>query len=303
MDKINNKLNPNWITGFVDGEGCFMVNIIESKNSKIKWYILPGFEIKLHVRDTDLLREIKSYFKEVGSIWSYKDNGVIFRVNKLDHITSVIVPHFDKYPLITKKRGDFLLFKSIIELMNKSEHLNKNGVKKIVKLKASLNKGLSEKLKLNFPNIIKIERPSKNLPTCINYNWFAGFFSGEGCFSVDIYKSKNYKTGYSVRLQARAGQHSRDELLINRLKDLINCGSVYKDLKGNAVVFQIARFEDIDNKIIPLFKEYKIKGIKSLDYKDFVLAGEIIKRKDHLTLSGLEEIRKIKSRMNRNRYL
>jgi hypothetical protein len=54
--------------------------------------------------------------------------------------------------------------------MNKSEHLNKNGVKKIVKLKASLNKGLSEKLKLNFPNIIKIERPSKNLPTCINYN-------------------------------------------------------------------------------------------------------------------------------------
>jgi hypothetical protein len=59
------------------------------------------------------------------------------------------------------------------------------------------------------------------------------------------------------------GRHSRDELLINRLKDLINCGNICKKLGRNFVVFQIARFEDIYNKIIPLFNEHKIEGKKN----------------------------------------
>ena len=53
--------------------------------------------------------------------------------------------------------------------------------------------------------------------------------------------------------------------------------------------------------MIPLFKEHKIIGVKSLDFQDFVLVAEIIKRKDHLTLEGIERIKLIKSKMNRSR--
>jgi len=40
---IKNKLNPNWVTGFVDGEGCFTVNITEDKRCKLGWQIRPKF--------------------------------------------------------------------------------------------------------------------------------------------------------------------------------------------------------------------------------------------------------------------
>jgi len=63
-----------------------------------------------------------------------------------------------------------------------------------------LNKGLSITLKINFPNLIIIEKSKVNIPTNINYNWIAGFISGDGCFSVGIHKSDTYKTGYRVKL-------------------------------------------------------------------------------------------------------
>jgi hypothetical protein len=34
MKKINYKLNSNWVSGFVDGEGCFYVRISKSKQHK-----------------------------------------------------------------------------------------------------------------------------------------------------------------------------------------------------------------------------------------------------------------------------
>jgi hypothetical protein len=89
--------------------------------------------------------KIKSFFNEVGSITFSKDNGVMYRVNKLDDILNVIIPHFDKYSLITQKQSDYKTFKNIVELICKGEHLNKNGVTKILNLKVLLNKGLSEK--------------------------------------------------------------------------------------------------------------------------------------------------------------
>ena len=56
-----------------------------------------------------------------------------------------IIKFFDQYPLITQKRGDYLLFKEILKIMQLKEHLTTDGLQKIVNLKASLNLGLSEK--------------------------------------------------------------------------------------------------------------------------------------------------------------
>jgi hypothetical protein len=64
----------------------------------------------------------------------------------------------------------------------------------------------------------------------------------------------------------------------------------------------INSLEDVIDKIIPIFKEYKILGIKSLDFKDFCKTAEIIKRRDHLKLKRLKDIKLIKSKMNKARY-
>ena len=41
----------------------------------------------------------------------------------------MIIDHFDKYPLITQKRADFILFKSIVEMLNRKEHLTEEGLR------------------------------------------------------------------------------------------------------------------------------------------------------------------------------
>ena len=299
---INNRLDPNWVTGFTDAEGCFMINISKRETNRMGWQIRPCFQIKLHYRDKKLLMKIKDFFNEIRSISFSNDNGVKYRVNKLDDIINIIIPHFKKYPLISQKQSDYLLFKKIAELINKDEHLTKEGIIKIISLKASLNKGLSHNLKINFPNKIKVERLKVNIPLTIDYNWIAGFFSGDGCFSIGIYKSKTHKVGYGILFQIIFTQHSRDEVLFNNIKKTLDCGFIIKYSKRNSIVLKISNFEYIYYKIIPIFNKHKIIGVKLLDYLDFCLAAELVSKKAHLTLKGIEEIRKIKSRMNRNRY-
>ena len=57
----------------------------------------------------------------------------------LRELTNVIIPHFDKYPLITQKRADFELFKTAFEIINHQEHLRIEGLRKLVAIKTSLN--------------------------------------------------------------------------------------------------------------------------------------------------------------------
>lgn len=71
----------------------------------------------------------------------------------------MIIKHFDKYPLITKKFADYLIWKKVILMMVKKEHLTSEGLEKIVALKAPLNLGLSDKLKQAFHDLKPIMRP------------------------------------------------------------------------------------------------------------------------------------------------
>jgi hypothetical protein len=96
----------------------------------------------------------------VGTITdSNTSNSVLYRVSDLSSLNNIIIPHFEKFPLITKKWADFKLFKMVIEIMSRKEHLTIEGLHKIVAIKASMNKGLSEILKEVFPHIIPIPRP------------------------------------------------------------------------------------------------------------------------------------------------
>ena len=97
------------------------------------------------------------FFKGVGKI-ALRGDKVKYRVKSLKDLI-IIITHLENYPLITKKYADFVLFKLIIELMKSNEHLTNKGLLEIISLKASLNNGLSKKLKEYFPNIKPVSRP------------------------------------------------------------------------------------------------------------------------------------------------
>lgn len=74
----------------------------------------------------------------------------------------VIVNHFERYPLFTKKREDFLLFAQIVTLVKQKKHLTLSGLHEIISLKASMNLGLSTSLKNAFPEITPAIRPKRS---------------------------------------------------------------------------------------------------------------------------------------------
>jgi LAGLIDADG endonuclease len=68
-----------------------------------------------------------------------------------------IINHFNNFPFKTKKYLDFLLFKKAYNIINNKEHLTY--LQKLVNIRASLNKGLSEKLAIAFSNTIPEAEP------------------------------------------------------------------------------------------------------------------------------------------------
>jgi hypothetical protein len=62
-----------------------------------------------------------------------------FVVASLDDILNIIIPHFDKYPLLTQKRADYILFKEVALIIKEGQHLTQKGLQEIVNKRASIN--------------------------------------------------------------------------------------------------------------------------------------------------------------------
>jgi hypothetical protein len=63
----------------------------------------------MHAKDMALFSQIKSFFGVGNIIVRKRDNTVIYTVKSIKDITTIIIPHFIQYPLLTQKRGDFEL--------------------------------------------------------------------------------------------------------------------------------------------------------------------------------------------------
>jgi hypothetical protein len=192
-------------------------------------------------------------------------------------------------------------------MINQKEHLTEEGLRKIVAIKAAINLGLSVKLQKAFPDVVPVQRflvdtneVSPCIPKIYDSNWLAGFTSADGCFLVIISKPGG-GLKERVRLRFNLTQHSRDEQLMKSLVEYFNCGSSKKRTGGLAIDFNVEKFSDITDKIIPFFKEYCIIGQKAEDFKDFCKVAELMKEKKHLTSKGVDQIRQIKAGMNKSR--
>jgi len=74
----------------------------------------------------------------VGKIRRNGINSVQYVVESIQEL-QVIINHFDKYPLVTEKASDFLIFKQCFKIIKQREHLTENGLLKLIGLKSSLS--------------------------------------------------------------------------------------------------------------------------------------------------------------------
>lgn len=262
-----------------------------------------SFNISLHIKDIKLLEDIK-YTLGVGKIRKHTTRDIVHFVveNKEELIT--IIDHFEKYPLVTSKKTEYLVFKNCLDIFMNKEHLTKEGLKKLVSLKSSLNLGLSLKLKKAFPDIVAFNKPDYLFTRIPDPFWIAGFTSGDGSFVVNL-NTRAARAQNNLKLASLEYTfhlHLKDaDVLIGLIKyfNLNNKVVILKNI--NSVFIHVRKFEDLQKIVIPFFDNYPIRGLKFLDFLDFKKVAKLIKDKSHLTLEGYSEILKIKSNMNQNR--
>jgi len=202
------KLNPWFVTGFIDAEGTFCTTIYKNKAYKTGWVVRSFFEIGLNQRDSYLIYQLKDFFKGIGTISLDKKANVLkYSTASLKDLSSIVIPHFKKYPpiglvglakanqanqgqrLLTQKGADFSFFEQIVELMNKGAHLTINGLQQVINIRASMNTGLSEIIKSEFGNKINpVKRGIIQSNIIPDPQWVSGFVSGEGNLDVGVKK-------------------------------------------------------------------------------------------------------------------
>ena len=161
-----------------------------------------------------------------------------------------------------------------------------------------MNLGLSEMLISEFAGYIPVLRPAINYDNVnLNPYWISGFVSAKGNFDVRI-PSTNSKLGYRVQLRFIISQHKRDLILMQKIVEYLGSGKIYKYAGKSAVSFTIVDFKVITYILVPFFNKNPIIGMKLYDYLDWCKIHSLMLNRCHLTVRGINSIRKIKSGMN-----
>ncbi|XQT34484.1 homing endonuclease, laglidadg/hnh [Thermotoga neapolitana DSM 4359] len=144
-------LKPDWVVGFVDGEGCFYVGVSRNRTMKTGYQVLPEFRIVQHKRDIQVLYALRKFFG-CGVVRKNHDDRYELRIRKRSCLKKV-VEFFEKHPLKTKKNVDFKKFRRILIMMERGEHLTKEGLIKILEIAMEMNTGNHERLKRTLEEI------------------------------------------------------------------------------------------------------------------------------------------------------
>lgn len=130
---------PSYVSGFIDGEGCFSVsfNFREKLNTKIE--VRPSFSIGQNMRSLDILKKIQKFFG-CGSIrFCRNDQCYKYETRNIDDLRNHIIPHFRKFPLMTIKKADFEIFSEICDKIVQLKHLNPDYLREIIDLAYKMN--------------------------------------------------------------------------------------------------------------------------------------------------------------------
>jgi LAGLIDADG endonuclease len=128
-----------YISGYVDGEGCFTVSIAPRAALVVGWEVRPGFSVSQNGDRAEVLHAIKAYFG-CGSIRPDRsDKTLKWETRRLEDILDRVLPHFERYPLLSSKRYDFDRFASICQLMAAGAHHHHDGLRQIVELARDMN--------------------------------------------------------------------------------------------------------------------------------------------------------------------
>src|SRR3990167_4331186 len=141
-----------FLAGFVEGEGSFNISLRKKADYRVNWQVVMSFNVSQ--KDPTILYLLQ---KELGC-------GII-KVRKIDNLHSYdatnpkdiiqkVIPYFQKYQVQSvSKKKNFSIFCAIAQLMEKGEHRNSIGLRKILELRETINDGKSRTRKYGIKDV------------------------------------------------------------------------------------------------------------------------------------------------------
>ena len=156
-----------WVTGFVDGEGCFSIGFVRQpdrthrKGYRSGYQVSHNFVVVQGAKSKSTLEELKEFFG-VGKVYvnrrydNHKEHLYRYNVYDRNDLLTTIIPFFRKHPLRTAKQKDFEKFAQCVEWMQKGYHLSKEGILEIANIVQTMN---NQKPRQSLINILRDYTP------------------------------------------------------------------------------------------------------------------------------------------------
>ena len=128
-----------YISGFVDGEGCFCVSFQPSRRHRLGWEVRPRFSVSQNHDRADLLYVIQKRWGCGFIRPDRSDRTLKFEVRNVQHLVAKVLTHFRKYPLLSAKQRDVEHFEAICQSVYRAEHRSAQGFGRIVGIAMKMN--------------------------------------------------------------------------------------------------------------------------------------------------------------------
>jgi hypothetical protein len=129
----------SYLSGYVDGEGCFNISLSPRPTLLVGWEVRPSFSVSQNGDRAEVLTLLLNYFG-CGTIRPDRsDKTLKWEIRSLPPILDRILPHFRRHPLLSSKQKDFEHFARICEAMARGEHRTVGGLNEIVRHAGEMN--------------------------------------------------------------------------------------------------------------------------------------------------------------------
>ena len=147
-DQQERLVRIGWVTGFVEGEGCFSIGFIKQPHRERRRGYRTGYQVSHEFAVTQGARSVKSLaellkFFGVGQILinrrydNHKEDLFRYVVRRRGDLLTAIIPFFRRYPMRAAKQDDFEKFAAC--MVSRNEHKSAEGLIRIAETTQTMN--------------------------------------------------------------------------------------------------------------------------------------------------------------------
>ena len=130
---LDKDLRNHWLAGFSDVDASFQIKII-NRNKRVE----VRLNYQIDQKKNDLLLLIKDFLG--GNIGYRKNQDTYYYGSTSFGSAKNVISYFDYFHLLSSKHINYLKWRKAYIIIQKRDHLNKDGIEKIIKLKNTMNR-------------------------------------------------------------------------------------------------------------------------------------------------------------------